>query len=168
MEDVLRRKPDRRRKHTGRSTRLTPPRPRHALRGHAQEHQPHLPADFHRCALQGRVCEALRPETDSLRGLALDETTGSFWERSRRPHHEPFLRSFVASCELIKLDPFRVVRYVLSRITSHSIQQLEELLPHRAASQPLVLPPPQLPFCCRPPRDAYHNGPVWFRLRRVI
>ena len=47
------------------------------------------------------------------------------------------LRSFVSSCELVKVDPFDWFRDVLSRIATHSIQQLDELLPHRwAASHP--------------------------------
>jgi hypothetical protein len=43
------------------------------------------------------------------------------------------LRSFVASCELVKDDPFVWFRDVLARIASHSIQQLDILLPHRWA-----------------------------------
>ena len=50
------------------------------------------------------------------------------------------LRSFAASCELVKVDPFAWFRDVLSRIGSYSIQKLDELLPHRwaSASQPCV------------------------------
>ena len=40
------------------------------------------------------------------------------------------LRSFIASCELLKIDPFEWLRDVLSRIPTHSIQQLDQLLPH--------------------------------------
>ena len=43
------------------------------------------------------------------------------------------LRSFVASCELAKVDPFAWFQDVLSRIGECSIQQLDELLPHRWA-----------------------------------
>jgi transposase len=43
------------------------------------------------------------------------------------------LRSFVAWCELVKVDPFVWFRDVLARIASHSIQQLDLLLPHRGA-----------------------------------
>jgi transposase len=39
------------------------------------------------------------------------------------------LRSFVASCELLKLDPFEWFRDVLSRILIRSIQHLDQLLP---------------------------------------
>jgi hypothetical protein len=43
------------------------------------------------------------------------------------------LRSFVASCELAKVDPFAWFHDVLFRIGSHSIHRLDELLPHRWA-----------------------------------
>ncbi len=43
------------------------------------------------------------------------------------------LRSFVASCELAKVDPFAWFQDVLSRIGECSIHQLDELLPHRWA-----------------------------------
>jgi hypothetical protein len=41
------------------------------------------------------------------------------------------LRSFVASCELANVDPSAWFQDVLSRIGTYSIQQLDELLPHR-------------------------------------
>jgi hypothetical protein len=41
------------------------------------------------------------------------------------------LRSFVASCELVKVDPFAWFQDVLSRIASHPITRLDELLPDR-------------------------------------
>lgn len=40
------------------------------------------------------------------------------------------LRSFISSCELHKLDPFAWFRDVLTRIPAHSIQKLNQLLPH--------------------------------------
>jgi len=43
------------------------------------------------------------------------------------------LRSFVTSRELVKIDPFASFQDVLSRISTHSIQKLDELLPHRWA-----------------------------------
>jgi hypothetical protein len=47
------------------------------------------------------------------------------------------LRSFVASWERAKIDPFERFRDVLSRIATQSIQQLDELLPHAwAAARP--------------------------------
>jgi transposase len=44
------------------------------------------------------------------------------------------LKSFASSCELLKLDPFEWFRDVLARIPSHSIHQLDELLPHSWAA----------------------------------
>ena len=41
------------------------------------------------------------------------------------------LRSFVASCQLVEVDPFAWFQDVLSRIAAHPITSLEELLPHR-------------------------------------
>ena len=43
------------------------------------------------------------------------------------------LRSFVASCELVKIDPFAWFEDVLARIAVHPITKVEELLPHRWA-----------------------------------
>jgi transposase len=40
------------------------------------------------------------------------------------------LRSFVATCQRIGIDPFTWVKDVLSRIASHPITRLTELLPH--------------------------------------
>ena len=44
------------------------------------------------------------------------------------------LRSFVASCELAKVDPFAWFHDVLTRIGDCSIHQLNDLLPHRWAA----------------------------------
>ncbi|MDQ2712934.1 MAG: transposase domain-containing protein [Acidobacteriota bacterium] len=44
------------------------------------------------------------------------------------------LRSFVSSCELNGVDPFACFRDMLNRVAVHSIQKLEELLPHRWAA----------------------------------
>src|SRR5580692_144672 len=43
------------------------------------------------------------------------------------------LRTFVASCERVKIDPWAWYRDVLSRIATHPINQLDDLLPHRWA-----------------------------------
>ncbi len=43
------------------------------------------------------------------------------------------LRTFVASCERVKIDPWAWFCDVLTRIASHPINQLDELLPHRWA-----------------------------------
>jgi len=44
------------------------------------------------------------------------------------------LRSFVTSCESNGVDPFAWFLDVLGRIGSHSIQTIEQLLPHRWAA----------------------------------
>ncbi len=43
-------------------------------------------------------------------------------------------RSFAASRELVKVDPFAWFREVLARIPMQSIRQLEPLLPHAWAA----------------------------------
>lgn len=86
--------------------------------------------------------------TDKGRGcLGVEQPRPVAFMRIRRPHNEnqavcpaslprvwrkhmAALRSFVASCELANVDPFAGFQDVLSRIGAHSIQQLDELLPH--------------------------------------
>jgi transposase len=70
----------------------------------------------------------------SLRGIAVGRNNWVFLGSDRGGRTMAVLKSFVASCELVKVDPFRWFRDVLSRIAGHSIQALEELLPHRWAA----------------------------------
>ena len=70
----------------------------------------------------------------SLRGIAIGRHNWTFVGSDRGGRTMAVLRSFVASCELAKVDPFAWFQDVLSRIGSHSIQQLDELLPHRWAA----------------------------------
>ena len=70
----------------------------------------------------------------SLRGLAVGRHNWMFFGSDRGGKTMAILRSFVASCELLKLDPFEWFRDVLSRIPIHSIQKLDELLPHTWAA----------------------------------
>jgi transposase len=70
----------------------------------------------------------------SLRGLAVGRHNWTFFGSDRGGKTMAILRSFVASCELVKLDPFEWFRDVLSRIPTHSIQQLDHLLPHAWAA----------------------------------
>jgi transposase len=70
----------------------------------------------------------------SLRGIAVGRNNWVFLGSNRGGRTMAVLRSFVASCELVKVDPFAWFRDVLSRIATHCIQQLDDLLPHRWAA----------------------------------
>ena len=70
----------------------------------------------------------------SLRGIAMGRNNWVFLGSDRGGRTMAILRSFVASCELVKIDPYVWLYEVLSRIAAHSIQQLDELLPHRWAA----------------------------------
>jgi transposase len=70
----------------------------------------------------------------SLRGIAVGRNNWVFLGSDRGGKTMAVLRSFVASCELVKIDPFEWFRDVLSRVATHSIQKLDELLPHRWAA----------------------------------
>ena len=72
----------------------------------------------------------------SLRGIAVGRGNWTFLGSDRGGRTMAVLRSFVSSCELVKVDPFAWFRDVLSRIPDHSIQKLDELLPHRWAEIP--------------------------------
>jgi transposase len=66
----------------------------------------------------------------SLRGWAVGRNNWTFFGSDRGGRTAAVLRSFVASCELVKVDPFAWFHDVLSRIAMHPITKLEELLPH--------------------------------------
>jgi hypothetical protein len=69
-----------------------------------------------------------------LRGIAVGRGNWLFVGSDRGGRTMAILRSFVGSCEMAKVDPFEWFRDVLSRIEEHSIQALDELLPHRWAA----------------------------------
>jgi hypothetical protein len=69
----------------------------------------------------------------SLRGWAVGRNNWTFFGSDRGGRTAAVLRSFVASCELVKVDPFAWFHDVLARIAAHPISKLEELLPHRWA-----------------------------------
>ncbi len=69
----------------------------------------------------------------SLRSFAVGRNNWTFFGSDRGGRTAAVLRSFVTSCELVKIDPFEWFRDVLSRIPDHPINRLEELLPHRWA-----------------------------------
>jgi len=69
----------------------------------------------------------------SLRGWAVGRANWTFFGSDRGGKTAAMLRSFVASCKLLKIDPFAWFHDVLSRIADHPIARLDELLPHRWA-----------------------------------
>jgi transposase len=69
----------------------------------------------------------------SLRGFAIGRNNWTFFGSDNGGKTAAVLRSFVTSCELVKIDPFTWFRDVLGRIADHPIQRLNELLPHRWA-----------------------------------
>jgi transposase len=70
----------------------------------------------------------------SLRGIGVGRNNWLFVGSDRGGKTMAILRSFVGSCELVKVDPFAWFQDVLSRIGEHSIKALDELLPHRWAA----------------------------------
>jgi transposase len=69
----------------------------------------------------------------SLRGFAVGRNNRTFFGSDNGGKTAAVLRSFVSSCELVRIDPFAWFRDVLSRIAEHPMMRLEELLPHRWA-----------------------------------
>jgi transposase len=67
----------------------------------------------------------------SLRCFAVGRNNWTFFGSDRGGRTAAVLRSFVTSCELVKVDPFAWFRDVLARIAGYPIQKLDELLPHR-------------------------------------
>jgi transposase len=74
----------------------------------------------------------------SLRGIAVGRRNWLFVGSDRGGKTMAILRSFVSSCELVKIDPFAWFEDVLGRIGEQSIQKLDELLPHQWAADRAV------------------------------
>jgi len=70
----------------------------------------------------------------SLRGIAVGRRNWTFVGSDRGGKTMAVLRSFVASCELAGVEPFAWLQDVLTRLGECSLQQLDELLPHRWAA----------------------------------
>jgi transposase len=70
----------------------------------------------------------------AIRGVAVGRNNWGFFGSDQGGKTAAVLRSFVASCERIGTDPFTWFKDVLSRIASHPITKLTELLPHNWAS----------------------------------
>jgi transposase len=69
----------------------------------------------------------------SLRSFAVGRNNWTFFGSDNGGKTAAVLRSFVSSCELVRIDPFAWFRDVLSRLAEHAIKRLQELLPHRWA-----------------------------------
>lgn len=87
-----------------------------------------------------RYCEDGDLEIDNngteraIRGLAVGRHNWVFFGSDHGGMTAAVLRSFVASCQRIGIDPFTWFTDVLSRMASHPISRLAELLPHNWAS----------------------------------
>jgi transposase len=72
----------------------------------------------------------------SIRGIAVGRGNWTFFGSDQGGKTAAVLRSFITSCELVKIDPFAWFRDVLSRIADHPVTELDDLLPHRWAANP--------------------------------
>ena len=70
----------------------------------------------------------------TIRGVAVGRGNWMFFGSDIGGRTAAVLRSFVASCQRVNVDPFAWFKDVLARIPSHSINRIAELLPHNWAS----------------------------------
>jgi transposase len=83
-----------------------------------------------------RYCEDGDLEIDNnateraIRGVAVGRNNWIFFGSDQGGKTAAVLRSFVATCQRVGIDPFTWLRDVLSRIAAHPITRLAELLPH--------------------------------------
>jgi transposase len=86
-----------------------------------------------------RYCEDGDLEIDnnaterSIRGVAVGRNNWTFFGSDRGGRTAAVLRSLVASCHRAGVDPFTWLKDVLSRIATHPITRVAELLPHNWA-----------------------------------
>jgi transposase len=86
-----------------------------------------------------RYCEDGGLEIDNnsteraIRGVAVGRNNWVFFGSDEGGKTAAVLRSFVASCQRVGVDPFRWFKDILSRIANHPITRLAELLPHNWA-----------------------------------
>jgi transposase len=82
----------------------------------------------------------------SLRGFAIGRNNWTFFGSDNGGRTAAVLRSFVTSCELVKVDPFAWFRDILGRIADHPVKRLEELLPHQLGSGNPLIQFPSIPI----------------------
>jgi transposase len=70
----------------------------------------------------------------ALRCFAVGRANWTFFGSDRGGKTAAVLRSFVTSCELVRIDPFAWFRDVLTRIAELPLSKLDELLPHNWAA----------------------------------
>ena len=87
-----------------------------------------------------RYCEDGDLEIDnnaaerSLRGFAVGRNNWMFFGSDNGGRTAAVLRTFVSSCERVKVDPLAWFSDVLARIASFPINQLDSLMPHNWAA----------------------------------
>jgi hypothetical protein len=67
----------------------------------------------------------------AIRGIAVGRNNWVFFGSDEGGRTAAVLRSFVASCQRVSVEPFAWFKDVLSRIGAHPITRLPELLPHK-------------------------------------
>jgi transposase len=70
----------------------------------------------------------------AIRGVAVGRNNWVFFGSDEGGKTAAVLRSFVASCQRVGVDPFTWLKDILSRIADHPITRIAELLPHNWAS----------------------------------
>jgi hypothetical protein len=70
----------------------------------------------------------------AIRGVAVGRNNWVFFGSDEGGKTAAVLRSFVASCQRVGVDPFVWLKDILSRIADHPINRVAELLPHNWAS----------------------------------
>jgi transposase len=87
-----------------------------------------------------RYCEDGNLEIDNnateraIRGVAVGRNNWIFFGSDHGGNTAAILRSFVASCQRVSVNPFVWLKDLLSRIAAHPVTRLADLLPHNWAS----------------------------------